>query len=206
CRCNVTLASPWEIRQHLRTNSHRERAAVGYTVDERPPLIELEADISLKEYDDDDDVKAEAFDGKAEAFDGKAVVKTEVCDHDDDADENMPEIDNMHDMTEVHHVPTRVKDVPDADKEIEEVWGVDEDVSLSNAADGGEGGEGNDSTAITAGGEEGASEGLLSPPGGMDRQPTADEFEKMVSSIINGEELSLSSSSAYQPAVIGMKG
>ncbi|EER16652.1 hypothetical protein Pmar_PMAR019333 [Perkinsus marinus ATCC 50983] len=27
CRCNVTLASPWEIRQHLRTKSHRESSA-----------------------------------------------------------------------------------------------------------------------------------------------------------------------------------
>ncbi|KAF4753019.1 hypothetical protein FOZ63_015870, partial [Perkinsus olseni] len=167
CRCNVTLASPWEIRQHLRTRSHRERSAVGYTVDERPPLIELEADISLKEYDDDD-VKAEG-----PAFDGKTEVKTEIS---DDADGNMAEVD---------HIPTRVQDIPDVDKEIEEVWGVNEDVSLSDAADGGERGEGNDSTAITAGGE-----------GAWDRQPTADEFDKMVSSIINGEEISLSSSSS----------
>ncbi|KAF4725908.1 hypothetical protein FOZ63_017904 [Perkinsus olseni] len=194
CRCNVTLASPWEIRQHLRTNSHRERAAVGYTVDERPPLIELEADISLKEYDDDDDVKAEAFDGKA-------VVKTEVCDHDDDDDdddgddENMAEVDHgrteVKGMSEVGHIPSRVEDIFDADKEIEEVWGVDEGISSPSAADGGEGGEG-----ILMGGEEGASEGLPCPLSGMGCQPTADEFDMMVSSIINGEELS--SSTAFQ--------
>ncbi|KAF4679122.1 hypothetical protein FOZ60_015477 [Perkinsus olseni] len=168
CRCNVTLASPWEIRQHLRTRSHRERAAVGYTVDERPPLIELEADISLKEYDDDDDDD-----------DVKAEVKTEACD-----DENMAEVDR---------IPTQMKDIPDIDREIEEVWGVDQEASSSDAADGGEGGDG-----IVTGGEVGASEELPSPLSGMDRQPTADEFDMMVSSIINGEELISSSSSAYQ--------
>ncbi|KAF4730229.1 hypothetical protein FOZ63_022606, partial [Perkinsus olseni] len=110
------------------------------------------------------------------AFDGKTEVKTEACD--DDADGNMAEVD---------HIPPRVQDIPDTDKEIEEVWGVDEEASSSSAADGGEGGEENDSTAITAGGE-----------GAWDRQPTADEFDKMVSSIINGEEISLSSSACQR--------
>ncbi|KAF4741010.1 hypothetical protein FOZ62_025782, partial [Perkinsus olseni] len=111
-----------------------------------------------------------------------AEVKTEACD-----DENMAEVDR---------IPTQMKDIPDIDREIEEVWGVDQEASSSDAADGGEGGDG-----IVTGGEVGASEELPSPLSGMDCQPTADEFDMMVSSIINGEEISLSSSSsssAYQ--------
>lgn len=93
------------------------RSAVGVSVDERPPLIELEPDIPMKKYEDE--------------------VKSE------DGDEESPP-------------PGIEPGVSEVDKEIEEVWGSCDDGEKRWPRFSGE--------------------------------PSADEFDRMVSSIINGEE------------------
>ncbi|KAF4655395.1 hypothetical protein FOL47_009439 [Perkinsus chesapeaki] len=81
CRCNVTLTSPWEIQKHLRTKTHRERSAVGQQVDERPPLIELEADILFTKQPTEKEGETETTEKEGETETTEVKIEEEAkCD------------------------------------------------------------------------------------------------------------------------------